>query len=264
MRTYFIAGNHRIGDSLAHSRFLRHRPKEGDENWVICNTYNASVYKFFMTRTALFIKGLKVLPDTAPLTSMPDYEAWVKRLSPSLYEDGHPVRLPPDDGFAPPLPLFPRIKVAEEASTPYLTLQVDSIASWKRVSSLFQAKFPLHSQCLASRNQRTAGDTVIYDPPFSDLVNILLDNVLHVGICSSVTRLAAMLNRPTIMCHWSKITQYQGARRSNPHNIDLINPSITELTDAIQTLITNITNATWQEAAIPDPEQDTLLPQSLT
>jgi hypothetical protein len=239
MKKYWLAGNHRVGDSLAHARFFA--TKTNEPNHIIANRYNEPVYRFFMSRTSLNIRGLKVLPDSSVLMSMIDYEAYMKKVPQEVYRDGIILPLPPDDGTVMLLPVLPRIKITRPDAIQYITAQCDSISPWKRVEALFQQPWKRYlpdskTIGLGCDGERAVGDIMLRSPDLGEVANVMQGAMLHIGICSSMTRFASMLGIPTIMCHWDTGTESQGVKKDylNPTNVDLIKPTAQEIADAVR------------------------------
>lgn len=249
-RKYFIAGNHRVGDTLGHAKFFINPPPEGVRNFVVANQYNGDMYKFLMRRTKLHIHGLKVMPDSESLMSMIDYEAYIKKIPKDVTEDGEIVPLPPDDGVTPLLPLLPNIRVKHDNEKAYMTLQVDSVASWKSIKALFYAKLPLPSVCIMLEGQRARGDVLVKNNSPEQVANVMLDAAMHIGICSSMTRFASMLGLPTIMCHFDrKSTESQGVVKPhlNPYNVDLFTPDEKQIEEAFEYVLSHLRESfTWR------------------
>ena len=254
IKRYYIAGNLRIGDCLSTLKYFM-APEPDVERWVVCNEYNAQVWKFAAYNTSLDIAGITVIPGADYLVSgLPEYDAWCERIIPQL-QDGEIIKFPGDGNR-----LFNLVEYLKPITSsinipkPYVCIQPASISDWKNIETITQVKYPHPVVCLTTKECEAVDPSMIHirHLPMSYIYSIILNCDFFVGICSAMTRFAAMLMRPTIMVHFTADLLCQGVsdvspvvnNNLNPNNLDIITPTVEELQHAI----TNFSTAGQQNA----------------
>lgn len=239
-KRYIIAGNMRVGDALG----IAHLLTDTDyENWVIGNMYNEQVWEFFSKRTSLHIKGYILMQDKEFLMDMNGYHRYVSRIPKEAYADGEMYLVDADGGNTFKLPLLPSLQLSSP-TTPYITVQTDSISDWKAMDVIFRTNFTktlpgFKIIALCQGKQRIIpGSEVVTDKRLIELDPLIRCARFHIGICSAITRFASMLGVPSIMVHWGPNTKSQGVERVEGLNRDLINPSIKQVEDTLQEFAT--------------------------
>lgn len=242
IKRYYIAGNFRIGDCLG----VLHLFEDKDPNidrWIVCNEYNEQVWRFAAARTDLHINGIMVVPGGECLGDYSQYVKWCEKIEPNLPE-GEKVRFQPDANHL--VNLYKYLKPISNSINipkPYVCIQPSSISTWKNLAVVSQVKYPYPVVCLTTQECESVDSSMIHirHLPMSYIYSIILNCDFFVGICSAMTRFAAMLMRPTIMVHFTADLLCQGVSDAspvvnnnlNPNNLDIVTPTVEELQHAI-------------------------------
>lgn len=233
-KRYLLVGNLRVGDALGLAFLFQNQEYE---NWVICNRYNVGVFEFFLRRTSLNIEGFDVMNDISNLMSFDEYHQYCDKLPLDEYTDGEIMRVEADgDGNIITLPLLPM--ELEPAEEPYITLQVSTMCTWKNLRSLYMAQYPLKTKCITLGDQYVReGSEVVRNKTLMELEPIIRNAVMHIGVASSITRFASMLEVPTIMCHFSEICLGQGVEQVSKGNKDILTPNTQQVEAAVSQML---------------------------
>jgi hypothetical protein len=233
-----------IGDSLA----IAHLLDDGGahENWILANRYNAGVCEFLLSATTLNLAGYVVLPFDSPATDEEARRRSVSGIAPELLADGI-LRWPTFSDFGlKNLPLRPGALPCS-LPQPRITVQPDSVSSWKAIPGLFEVQFgravpdvPVYS--LGQGGERgVPGTHVLQGLRLIETAAVIAGAWLHVGICSSLAWLAPMLGTPSLICHidegqliWG-VTKFGAFTRvKRPGNRDLLRPRAAEIEAALK------------------------------
>ena len=135
----------------------------------------------------------------------------------------------------------PTLKLPDEyfAEEDYVVVQYDSVSKWKQMTVLKEIHWPLEAHCVGLPGEEIIPGTI--DARTNDLrqiAKLIYRCRLFVGINSSLTQLAAALQKPTIMLHphdtWAMSSGVEFPDRSN---VDLVNPPKQGLEEAIQRML---------------------------
>lgn len=248
-RQYFIAGNSRIGDCLG--MLYAFRQKEEDvEKWVVCNEFNDQVWEFACRQTKLAVAGVKVIQGCEYLMDYNGYKKWIEQKLPKAeVEDGEVITFEPDGNQVfnlNPYLLTPPASGFIHIPGQYICTQMDSMSNWKSIPSIGEVLegYELPVLSFVHKNERfVPGSIVINNIALLNIYHTIMNSRYFVGICSALTRFAAMLGVPTIMCHFDSRHLVQGVGRAdnpqldlNPLNVDLVKPTGEELKGEIDRL----------------------------
>ena len=263
---YYLAGNALIGDALLSVGWYLPTERQFDRHVVVCNHYNREVYEFLRDHTTHVIDEIIVLDDYERLRIWPDFDAYCDKIDAQYSTERPPVRLAwplafGDEGHhAQAIPLVPRSHGPRVVDGPYVTMQIDSVHRWKHMHHLAEVQSPLPIVCVTRTNERChpAHAVRVQDQHLSRVAEVLLGSAAHLGIASSVTRFAAQLGVPTVMCCTDPTTaQNVGLQRTPGRHFTLIRPSVEQaqaaLTELAETATAQAPPDVLDQSGRPDP-----------
>lgn len=127
----------------------------------------------------------------------------------------------------------PEIELPEK----FVAVHPSSISKHKEIPALFAAEFSLPVVNVGGKDERTVpGAQVENGRPLWETAWILKQAVATVGICSSITQLAAQIGCKTVMCHYEEwCFKFLGVRDLDGR--DLLNPGRIQIEQMVEVAI---------------------------
>jgi hypothetical protein len=124
----------------------------------------------------------------------------------------------------------------ERKNKDYICVQYSSVHEWKKIPALKEVNYPLPIKSLGLPGEEIIpGSEDCRGKSLEEVAKLILESKLYVGIHSSLTCLNFYLNKPAIVCGFSRrLFQFSRFRKNM---IDLIQPSSTQIEESILKLL---------------------------
>lgn len=219
-------GNCLVGDALWTWKHFRPNANEHITAFVI--PYNRGAVEMLRDTCTLQIDAIEepIVPDAnIPFMGMGGYHDWCQKYNAvapcdeARYFDG--------SQSLEPLPVRKEFQWGQQRPPTYVTMQIDSVHTWKRIAGIPEVVQKVGTPCYLiqhsgqlSPDVPIAGDCT--NQPLVAVAQVLLSAQAHVGINSSISVLAALLGVPTVICgaSMSSFTDVPPTVRLIPHGGD--------------------------------------------
>lgn len=242
-----------VGDTLRASKFLKTARQflAPDQDMVaFCDDWNAEAVDLFIRSPDIPISESVIFPFAKILNRMGkeqrsrDWDGDVElfRIDPEVGKAEDPF----DRVFYPSLSdlhddltefeiVFadtPKVDLPER----FIAIHPSSISKRKEIPALFATEFSLPVVNIGGKSERAVQDTQIENGrPLWETAWILKQATVVVGICSSITQLAAQMGCRTVMCHFDEwCFRFLGVRDLGGR--DLLNPGRIQIERAVETV----------------------------
>lgn len=236
-----VAGGYCIGDALKAADLLQHRGTQGWTVHLLVGTYARPAWDFLMKSTTIPIASIEVAAEARydPPCDYDDMIAfWQRFVQGQQTRHWHDLTWPCEemdrtviggtmDGYDrvewlrwealhPPYrcpQLMLRNTVSPERvpilpDGPWIGVQVNTkTGDLKRIPAIWEADYPGPVVAFGTDATYMRADwTPVVGQSLTVVAHCLRQCRVFVGVCSAITRLAAMLGVPTIMCHYGQGT----------------------------------------------------------
>lgn len=218
---------------------------------AFCDDWNAGVVDLFIRSSDIPISESAVFPFAEILNRAGrkqrsrDWDGDVElfRVDPEVEKAGYPF----DRVFYPILPDLhddltefeiafahtPEVDLPEK----FIAVHPSSVSKRKEIPALFAAEFPFPVVNVGGKDERTVRDAQVENGrPLWETAWILKQAVATVGICSSITQLAAQIGCRTVMCHYEEwCFKFLGVRDLGGR--DLLNPGRIQIEQMVEVAV---------------------------